>query len=398
MSTRIALRIFLVTWPLSIAGGCADRPLNLGEANFVAEVSFSAAVSYRAGLNPWSLVLGDLRGDGSVDIAVANSGGSDVSALLSNGDGTFAAAVDYPAGGSPFSMALGDANGDGKPDLVVANDRGDINLLSNNGDGTYAAAVDYPTGASFVGRTSESVALGDLNGDGKPDLAVVDSAGGVQVLFNDGNGTFVAAIRYLANVPAYAVAVGDLNDDGKADLAVVGSGLRVLLNKSDKKFAAADSYAVGDAPSGVGIGDLNGDGKPDLVIVDTFTDARPRTDGTSLSDRGTVRVLLNAGSGKFDAAVSYGAGLAPIAVALGDLNGDGMLDLAVANAHSGDVSVLLNQGGGSLAQVINVAVRQGPMSIAVGDLNGDGMLDLAVACYGGGSDVGAVAVLLNTTH
>jgi hypothetical protein len=343
--------------------------------------TFQAAVHYAAGSGPVFVAVGDLNGDGKSDLAVANSSSNNVSVLLGDGDGTFQAAVNYAAGSAPRSVAVGDFNGDGKPDLAVANSSSNnVSVLLSNGDGTFQAAGNYAAGSA-----PRSVAVGDFNGDGKPDLAVAnDGSNDVSVLLGNGDGTFQAAVNYnyAAGPGPSSVAVGDFNGDGKPDLAVTNSGynssIGVLLGNGDGTFQAAVSYAAGSAPRSMAVGDFNGDGKPDLAVAN----------GSGIS------VLLGNGDGTFEAAVNYATGSDPHSVAVGDFNGDGKPDLAVANQSSSNVSVLLGNGDGTFQAAVNYAVG-GASSVAVGDFNGDGKPDLAVtspqASFFG---VGNVSVLL----
>ena len=134
----------------------------------VAAPLFAAPLSFDTGLNPQSVAIGDLNGDGKPDLVVANYNSSTVSVLLGNGDGTFGPKTDYGTGSYPQSVAIGDLNGDGKPDLVTANynyNSGTVSVLLGNGDGTFGPRTDYATGFD-----PHSVAIGDLSGDGKPDL------------------------------------------------------------------------------------------------------------------------------------------------------------------------------------------------------------------------------------
>jgi hypothetical protein len=252
---------------------------------------------------------------------------------------SFQVAPTYAAGSGPSSVAVGDFNGDGKPDLAVTNrESNNVSVLLGNGDGTFQAAVNYGAGSGPV-----SVAVGDFNGDGKPDLAVANSdfssgIGNVSVLMGKGDGTFQAAVNYAAGSHPGFVAVGDFNGDGKPDLAVTnqfsgdgsGSGsnnVSVLMGKGDGTFEAAVNYAAGSVPAFVAVGDFNGDGKPDLAVANGGSN--------------NVSVLLGKGDGTFQTAVNYAVGAYPALVALGDFNGDGKPDLAVANSGSNDVSVQL---------------------------------------------------------
>jgi hypothetical protein len=197
---------------------------------------------YDTGVYPVSVAVGDFNGDGKPDLAVANAHDSSVSALLGNGDGSFQTHVDYATGGLPLSVAVGDFNGDGKPDLAVTNYNGDsVSVLLGNGDGSFQTHVDYGTG---TGTGPYSVAVGDFNGDGKPDLAVTNSEdnsvsvltnsddNSVSVLLGNGDGSFQTSMNYARGQGHGAVTVGDFNRDGAPDLAVLtpGNALTVLLN------------------------------------------------------------------------------------------------------------------------------------------------------------------------
>ena len=230
------------------------------------------------------------------------------------------------AGTSPQSVAVGDFNGDGKPDLVVANAT-NVGVLLGNGDGTFQAAVYYGAGSG-----PRAVAVGDFNGDGKLDLVVGNvTSGNVSVLLGKGDGTFQPALNSAADNAPYSVVVGDFNGDGKLDVAVANynSGdVSVLLGKGDGTFQPVVNYAVGSIPSSVVVGDFNGDGKLDLAVTNVFDN--------------TVSVLLGNGDGTFQAPVNFDTGAYPWWVAVGDFNGDGKPDLAAANGNGNDVSILLN--------------------------------------------------------
>ena len=189
------------------------------------------------GFQTASLAVADVNGDGQPDLVVANSGSNTVGILQGNGDGTFKKAVTYPAGFSPISVAVADLNGDGKPDLVITNNQGNgngsVGVLLGNGDGTFASIVNYASG----GFAPQSVAVADLNGDGKPDVLVSNSSSNnVGVLLGKGDGTFQAPLIYSSggNLPL-SVAIADVNGDGKPDLVVVNNGnnsIGVLLNNT----------------------------------------------------------------------------------------------------------------------------------------------------------------------
>jgi hypothetical protein len=244
---------------------------------------------------------------------------------LGKGDGTFAAKVDYATGEEPRSVAVGDLNRDGKLDLVTANHgAGTVSVLLGTGDGTFADKVDSP---SVTGPYA--LALGDLNKDSKLDVVVVDfyyeSSVVVSVMLGTGDGKLGAGTSYRVGNGPNAVALGDLDGNGSLDVVATATwfvGAGVLLGKGDGTFAETVGYETGRSPSGVAVGDLNGDGKLDIVTANE-----------------TLSLLVGSGDGTLAPKVDYAAGVH--ALALGDLNGDGMLDVVAANAVTDTVSVLL---------------------------------------------------------
>ncbi len=341
--------------------------------------TFAPIQNYGTGNNPNGVAVADFNGDGILDLAVVNNGNNNVSVFLGHGDGTFASAVNYSVGNSPYSVAVGDFNGDGFPDLVVAN-YGDntVTILLGNGDGTFAVQP-----AIAAGSEPSAVAVGDFNNDGILDLAVANysvGAGLVSILLGNGNGTFQPAVGYPVGEAPYGVAVADFNGDGALDLAVANSGsddASVLLGNGDGTFQTQSTYPVASGGSnayGVAVGDFNGDGFPDIAVASS----------------GNVSVLLNKGNGTFNPAVGYSAGNTAYAVAVGDFNVDGKADLAVANSNSLNLSVLLGKGDGTFASPSNFAVGGIPRAVAGGDFNGDGRPDLVAAVTGSANDAGVL--------
>lgn len=241
-------------------------------------------------------------------------------------------------------------------------------MLLGNGDGTFQAATAVTDYAS-------SIAVGDFNGDGKPDLAVEKSPFGDGtdfVLLGNGDGAFQGPLYYPGGVAPQSVVVADFNGDAKPDFAV-GSAFEVLLslgngNGTFQGSAFKPRVSEGGRLSMVS-GDFNGDNKLDLAVA-----AR---------DTSEVSVLLGKGAGTFAAAVNYGtgpgAGSLAVSVAAGDFDGDKKLDLAVANGGSPDISVLLGKGDGTFADAVHYAAGPGASSVAVGDFNSDGRAGLAFA-------------------
>ena len=354
---------------------------------------FVVPPQYAAGVGPLAVAVGDFNGDGKPDLAVSNNcagGCGTVSFLLGNGDGTFQPPVDYPVG-SPAGLAVGDFNGDGKLDLAVAN--GDsVAILLGNGDGTFQVAVDYGT----AGGTS-SVAVGDFNGDGKLDLVVTNSGdNSVSIFLNSGSGTFPTRKDYATGDYPTSVAVADFNGDGKQDLATsecgnssncAGGSASILLGNGDGTFQAHVDYAVGGYPLALTVADLNGDGFLDLAVANS--------NSASGAAPGSVSVLFGNGDGTFQTQQVYHAGLMTSSVVVGDFNGDGQLDFAATNEDDATVAVYVNQGHGSFSQPTIFYGAGGFAETAVaGDFNGDQKLDLVVLCgYGNAS---GACVLLGT--
>ncbi len=277
---------------------------------------------------------------------------------------SFAPQLTFAVGTHPRSVAVGDFNGDGTPDLAVTNaSDGTVSVLLGNGAGSFGSQQTFA-----VGGGPFSVAVGDFNGDGRPDLAVTnDSDRTVSVLLGNGAGSFGSQQTFAVGNTPTSVAVGDFNGDGKPDLAVTNqsdSKVSVLLGNGDGSFGSQQTFAVGTFPRSVAVGDFNGDGMPDLAVANA---------GDS-----TVSVMLGNGAGSFGSQQTFAVGNSPASVAVGDFNGDGKPDLAVANASDGKVSVLLGNGDGTFKPQQTFAVGSGPFSVAVGDFNGDGRPDLAV--------------------
>src|SRR5436190_2118903 len=175
------------------------------------------------------MAICDVNGDGKHDLVVATSGATanSISVLLGNGNGSFGAMTDYPTASTPFFVAVGELNGDGKPDLVVANyDSNTLSVLLGDGDGSFGAKTIYGTGFA-----PSSVAVDDLNGDGKPDVVTANGSGGansISVLLGNGNGSFASKVDYSTDFSPTAVAMGDLNGDVKPDV-VASNGTTVSV-------------------------------------------------------------------------------------------------------------------------------------------------------------------------
>lgn len=295
----------------------------------------------------------------------------------------FAPAVTYGSGGTYTDcVVVADFNGDGHPDLVVVNDgSSSVDVLIGNGNGTFRAAVSY-----YSGGYANWVAVADVNGDGYLDLVVANTTS-IAVLLGNGNGTFRAPIS--SSTGGSFVAVADVNGDGHPDLVVpIAAGpnayqVSVLLGNGDGTFQAPANYNSGGwYGSSVVVTDVNGDGKPDLVVANLC-------ESEDDCDNGEVGILLGSGDGTFQAPYSYNSGgYYAQSVAVGDFNGDGRIDLAVSNSAClancidghGVVSLLLGNGNGTFqAATTYDSGGRAAGSIAIADVNADGYLDVVVA-------------------
>jgi hypothetical protein len=346
--------------------------------------TFAGPKAYATGRIPVALVVADVNGDRKPDLATGNYGENEnsVSVLINTGRGSFRTARDYIVGEAPGALAIGDLDGDRRPDLAAANELSNtVSVLLNSGDGTFGRRTDYPTA-----DTPFAVAIGDLNSDGSRDLAIVNVlVHSVSVLLNDGDGSFRPKVDYRTGRRPQEIVVGDLTGDGNLDLATGNRSdtVSVLVNRGDGTFEGSLDYQAGSGPRGIAIGDLNGDRRPDLVTANTNVDVH------------TLSVFINGGGGNLRPKRDYRTGPGAESVAIGDLTGDGRPDLATANngEEGSTVSVLVNKGRGAFLPRRDYRTGRLPWSVAISDLNGDSRRDVATANYGGNS----VSVLTNTT-
>jgi hypothetical protein len=368
--------------------------------------SFSPAAIYPLGSPPQAVVTADVNHDGKLDLLTANPWANTVGVMLGKGNGTFGAAHDYAVGAAPSSLAVGDFNNDGRPDIVTAN-AGDnsISVLLGNGKGGFGPTQYFSAGptpdsltlADFNGDGKLDVATfgTDQFGPGST----------ISVLLGNGNGTFAAARIYAADAGAVTILAADFNGDGKVDLLTAqqgGPSVSLRLGAGDGTFGTAQTVVSfqglageGVFLTGLAVGDFNGDGAPDIAVSYGLSNV-----GWVDGPQNFVIVGVNLGGGTF--AYSLAAELpvasTQITIAVADVTGDGRADIiAAGTADPGyGVSVLPGDGDGTFGSAQFSAISTSSpvaVAVAVGDFNGDGSNDLAVADFGDG----AVEVLLNST-
>jgi len=375
------------------AAGTLTVYLNNGDGTFHTGVYYSAGTesvdNTVANIAPQAVTIADVNGDGLNDIVSSNPKGGDVTILLGNGNGTVnVPTVGYSTGGTPKTSALvADFNGDGLADIIVPDNEFSFAYLQGYGDGAFRSAMDYysPVPGGY-GAGATTMATGDFNGDGHPDF-VLGNVGynnpsgsliGITVFLANPDGSLKPGANYGTSGAYQGVAVGDFNGDSKLDIAAVNQsngGVQIWHGDGTGAFALASFYpTLITEPYTVVTGDFNNDGFPDLAVVNL--------DSLSTSPNITVSVLLNNKTGGFQTATLYSVnssvGFGEDMVAA-DVNGDGILDLVVAEYNPGVVAVLLGNGDGTFKPAIVPAFNFNLLgNLALGDLDGDGKLDLAV--------------------
>ncbi len=390
---------------------------NNATLNFNAVVNVTATAG--SGSSPYSGAIGDVDGDGKPDLIVNNLNNSTVSILLNtstSGTITSGSFTQYGSelslAGKPNNVKLADIDGDGKLDIVVAlTNNNNIEVLRNTTTGT--GAPTFATRADFAAGTVSAVpVVADFDGDGKPDIAVSLPGGSVGILRNSsvsGSISFVSmAYLTVGSVPS-GVCFADMDGDGLTDIATVNSGFTgtaytgntasVLRNTSVAgaiSFATAITLTTGSGPIDIAAGDIDGDGKAELVVTN-FNDATFSVfRNTSIS--GTIsyaaKTDFSTGTGT---AFSGSTGTWPTGICIADLNGDGKLDVVVANSNESTLSMFRNTATSGTIAASSFATKQdfgtgaNPVTVTIGDLDADGYPEVVA----GNSGSNTVSVLKN---
>ena len=377
-------------------------PATFSASSFAPTRNFSTGATY-----PMDITAMDFDGDGLADLAVANGDINTVCVYLNtstSGSASFIPQYDVsgPSGYWPIALAAGDLDGDGKADLVMVNNYGaNFVVYQNTGSSGSISFAQLPPFAAQV--TPFAVTVGDLNGDGKPDIAIVEQNGPQSLIEVFPNTSSVGSISFGAGVPvflpngyaAWAVAIGDFDGNGMPDLATTdysNNTVSVFRNKGTAggalSFASHKDFTIGNDPQGIAVGDLDGDGLPDIVATNAG-------DGT-LS---ILRSTSTPGSISF-ATTTQATGAGAYYVAIADLNGDGLPDIAsAANTEApGAVSVHSNAstpGTIVLAAKVDYTTDDGPVALNIADLDGNGTPDIAALNMNGTAPNPDFSVLLN---
>jgi hypothetical protein len=319
----------------------------------------------------------DLDVDGNLDLAVGSDNDVGLTVLPGLGNGSFGAKRLIPFGSRPWVSVAGHFTGGALPDLAVADGgNGRVHLLANQstpGNISLAVARSFDPGGEPYGITAA-----DLDGDGDVDLAVANVTGNrVDLVFLNPDGTPASTANVTAGAGTHWVTSADFDRDGDSDLATANrsaGNLSILLNQGAGVFQPGATLPAGSEPRFVGAVDVNSDRDPDLVSTSST--------GNSLS------VFLGNGDGSFGAGAVFtlASGSSPRGVAFGDYNGDGAIDLAVADNMTDDLSILFGLGDGYFEPPDPIPSIGKPNSVVTGDFNQDRILDLA-SCNGGNDSI-----------
>lgn len=344
-----------------------DYDLNRGEMRRgLGAFAFAAAQPFAAARNAWGIASADLNGGGKPDLVTICPYGP-LSVHMGNGDGTFGGVQDLATGPSPWAIASGDLDADGHADLVTTNTgNGTLSVRFGTGSAAFTSPATLTTGVEPHG-----LVIADADGDGHLDIVVAEngpgfqSSGTVAVFLGDGERGFAARAPYTVGRWPQEVAVGDLTGDGLPELAVACNDgppatLTVLQNLGGAQWGNRQDFTLGSNATGVAIGDVTRDGKPDVVLCASYTNS--------------VHVLPGNANGTYGSQFSFEA-ISVIDVAIADVAGDAAND--VIASRTGGLSVFPSEPGGGFGPRVDHAGGSGWMTVA--DLDGDGRADVANA-------------------
>jgi len=381
---------------------------NSSNGQNITSTSFNARVNFTSGANPAEIVaVADIDGDGKPDMVVVNRSTNTFSVFRNtNTSGTistasFATKVDIATDSTPSSIAIGDLDGDGKPDIVITNQfLNKISVYRNTATAGTITTASFAAKVNFITDTLSlptAIAIGDIDGDGKPDVAVTNSfTNTVSILKNTStvgsitSSSFAAAVDYKTGLGPTSVAIADIDGDGKPDLVVAdfnAKTISVLRNKATvntidtNSLAAKVDFATGTGPYALAVGDLNADGKADIAV------ANQGSNTISIFANTAVSGTITAGSLAAKVDLTSG-GESPYYISIGNIDGDDKPDIFTANLVQNNLSVIKNVyssgtiSNTSFANEVSFATGNYPFAVSIADFDGDGKPDLAVPDFG----------------
>ncbi len=326
--------------------GCSKKD------SYVPPDLFYLFASYPVGKNPTSVTPADFNGDGFTDLMTTNIGGSTLSLLFGNGDGTFKDQVQINVCREPRALAAKDFDRDDRLDVAVACSGSDqVAIYYGRAGGAFQEGPRYA-----VHRTPVSIASEDLNGDQKPDLVVALRNDKIKIFLGTEGGQFEEGPQYEYGDTPTSVALADLNGDGHVDLAVTNGGpmssaVSIWIGNGDGTFRDPTDYRTGKRPLGVSFADFNNDRIRDLLVIN--------------GDKDTFTIFLGNGNATFQNGKDSGADAGPNFGLAKDFNGDHIPDVAIVNLQSSNLSILFGKGDGTFEYPPrNYHTKAGPFALA----------------------------------